>query len=59
MVDLDNRTHSLTFTTDCAERIPGGFVLRGVSIGYKRREYRHSNPSNYYKFKRMKQWNRK
>lgn len=59
MVDLNDRTHKYTITTDCAERIPGGFVLRGVNTDWKRREYRHSNPSKYYKLRRRKQWKRK
>jgi hypothetical protein len=56
MVDVSDRTYEFTITSDCVERIPGGFVFRDVSIDFKRREYRHTNPSKYYKLKRRK-WN--
>ena len=56
MVDIDDRTHNYTFTfnADQVEPVPGGYVVRGVSIDYKRREYRHSNPSKYYFLKKRR-----
>lgn len=56
MIDFDNRLREFTFTFDAdqMESIPGGYIVRGVSIDYKRREYRHSTPSKYYFLKKSR-----
>lgn len=49
-------TFSFSFGPDQMEEIDGGFVVHGAKLEYKKRQYRHTNPSRYHKKKRERRY---
>ncbi len=59
--DYRPRTFTITLSGEDVMRIGQSLVFRGCSIVSEKREYRHSNPSDYYRARRHKKiqalWN--
>ncbi len=60
MVNLEDRTVSITLTTtnSSVEHFPGGFIIRGCSVSFEKRQHRHTNPTRYNKKFNYKKNNR-
>lgn len=56
ITQTDGRPRTITFTAsgENVTQIGHSFVVRGCTMVLKRREYRHSNPSAYYRLRRSK-----
>lgn len=48
------RTFTCTVSGENVTQIGQSFIFRGVTIVSKKREYRHSNPSAYFRLRRPK-----
>lgn len=56
ITQTDGRPRTITFTAsgENVTQIGHSFVVRGCTMVLKRREYRHSNPSAYYRLRHPK-----
>lgn len=47
MADLSQRTYTfeLSFGGEQIEHVPGGMVVHGARMQWRKREYRHTNPT--------------